>query len=297
MKKRNLVAALVGLYCVCTACESQNTANDALQNVATTQEQNTSIMETTIDDSEKELETSELVSEATEVVEDNTSVLDIDASAKVFAKLVYEELENNKTAENPTTLKPISNDYVVSDTGFDPTAFEADVFLVDTNFDGIPELFAGGHGTMGTGRYSVFTADGITYGNEMFTWWLDGFCVIDNAIYASSGSNYSWGWTKLCEGLPTIYVDGAFSETDLNTVVVAKNGEQQTLEDQTYEEVMDLYRTELGVEYAQLQGSDGEIPFAYVRDYLRVPDTENYTEDDIYDCILDLLAQYAALAE
>lgn len=175
MKKRKLVAALIGLCCMCTACKSQNTANDTMQSVATTQEQNTSIMETTLDDSENELETSEVIADATEVTESVTSALDIDACAEVFANLVYAELENNKTAENPTTLKPIRNDFAESDLGFDMAAMEADIFLIDTNFDGIPELFAGGHGMMGTGRYSVFSADGVSYGNEMFTWWLDGF--------------------------------------------------------------------------------------------------------------------------
>lgn len=115
-------------------------------------------------------------------------------------------------------------------------------------------------------------------------------------MYASSGSNATWGWTKLSEGLPKIYVDGMFTETGSNTVVVTKNGEQQTFEGKTYEEVMDLYRTELGVEYEQLQGTDGEIPFTYVRDYLRVPDTENYTEDDIYNCIKGLLQKYSELS-
>lgn len=224
---------------------------------------------------------------------------DVQTQARIFANFVYEELENNKISENPTILVPISCDYEISETGFAPEAFCADTFFLDTNFDGVPELFVGGYGTMGTGRYSIYdAANGSKYGNAFFTHRLDGFCIANGSMYVSSGNNWYHGWTKLCVGLPSVHIKLSSSETELYDVDISINGEKQTLEMLTFNEFKALYPKYLGVEYDDLQliGKDEDIPFVYVRDYLRVPNPENYTEEDIYNCLVELLAEYEELA-
>ena len=90
-----------------------------------------------------------------------------------FARCVYAELENNKTADDPTPFAPISNNHEV--TAFDIDAMCADIFFLDVNDDDIPELFVGGHGTMGNGRYSIYDADGNCFGNDKFIWEVESF--------------------------------------------------------------------------------------------------------------------------
>ena len=127
--------------------------------------------------------------------------------AKRFADMVYDELQNNKTSDDPTTFAPISIDHEIPESGFDPEAFTADMILLDINSDGIPELFTGGHGAIGTGRYTVYSADEGSYGNSTFTWSIDGFRIVDGDMYVSSGSNSYWGWVKLCsDDNPRLYV-------------------------------------------------------------------------------------------
>ena len=127
--------------------------------------------------------------------------------AKRFADMVYDELQNNKTSDDPTTFAPISIDHEIPESGFDPEAFTADMILLDINSDGIPELFTGGHGAIGTGRYTVYSADEGSYGNSTFTWSIDGFRIVDGDMYVSSGSNSYWGWVKLCsDDNPGLYV-------------------------------------------------------------------------------------------
>ena len=45
------------------------------------------------------------------------------------------------------------------------------------------------------------------------------------------------------------------------------------------------------LQYDSLQPIDLENN-RYISVYLRVPDPENYTEEDIYDCLLGLLQEY-----
>lgn len=48
-------------------------------------------------------------------------------------------------------ITPISTEHYGA--VFDVDAMLAVIFFIDVNNDGLPEMFAGGHGTMGSGRY------------------------------------------------------------------------------------------------------------------------------------------------
>lgn len=294
MKKLFAIIISLAFLAGCTANEDTavtETVGDAAAAVSETAKTPTTVTTETYE--ETTTETSAAAEKAKEYSDD------VRKAARTFAKLVYRELENNKTAEDPTFLVPISCSREIPETGFDSAALEADIFFIDTDFDGVPELFAGGHGAMGTGRYSVFTADGGTYGNGSFAHNFCNFCIADGCMYVSSGSNSSWGWTKLCKGLPSVYFNGFWTETGANDVYITlADGTEQTVTGLTFDESKALYPEYLGVEYDNLRsvGEDEDIPFIYARGLLEVPDPENYTEEDICNCLAELLAEYEKLA-
>lgn len=214
--------------------------------------------------------------------------------AETFAGLVYAELENNKTAENPTMLYPASS-LETSEEALFNAAFKADIFFIDTDFDGVPELFAGGHGITGTGSYTVYTADGGSYGNGTFAHYFDAYCIADGCMFAHSGSTGFGGWTKLCDGLPTIFCNGLLSDEKTNNMTLRySDGREQDFNGLTYDEAMDMYRKYLNIDFDKLKIADDSenVPFAYARGVLKVPDPENYTEEDICNCLAELLAEY-----
>ena len=57
------------------------------------------------------------------------------------------------------------------------------------------------------------------------------------------------------------------------------------------EEYQKLIEDSFGISYESLQPIDLEDN-RYISGYLRVPDPENYTEEDIYNCLLGLLQEY-----
>ncbi|MCM1328789.1 MAG: hypothetical protein NC253_05045 [Ruminococcus sp.] len=244
--------------------------------------------------------TSETAAETESAAAENMPSDSARETARVFAGLVYAELENNKTAADPTVLAPVGIDREIPETGFDPDAFAADIFFIDTDFDGVPELFAGGHGTMGSGNYTVYTAGGESFGRGIFAHYLDAYCIVNGCMFAGSGSTTYNGWTKLCDNLPTVFSNGFLSEESANNMTLRyADGYERDFDGITYGEAMDMYSEYLGVEYGDLKptGKDDEIPFAYARGVLEVPDPENYTEEDIYDCLVKLLAEYEKAAE
>lgn len=235
-----------------------------------------------------EVSDSQTETTADQVKEDNVT-------ARKFAKMVFAELQDNKTSDDPTTFAPIRSDREIPESGFDPEELTADIILLDTNFDGIPELFTGGHGSMGTGRYTVYSADSGSYGNSCFTWWLEGFCIVDGDMYASTGSAGSWGWVKLCDGLPSVRFDGWVADTGNDVDVTMADGSEKRFSDISFDDAKALYIEYLGVDFDSL-GSSDDIPFIYVRDVLEVPDTDNYTEEDIYSCLAPLVEKYETMS-
>lgn len=240
----------------------------------------------------------ETTAEVTEKPAPDVYSENVKAWAETFAGLVYAELENNKTAETPTELYPASS-LETSEEALFNAAFNADIFFIDTDFDGVPELFAGGRGITGTGSYTVYTADGVSYGNGLFAHYFDAYCIADGCMFAHSGSTGFDGWTKLCDGLPTIFCNGLLSDEKTNNMTLRySDGRVQDFNGLTYDEAMDMYRKYLNVEYEKLKFADDpeNVPFAYARGVLKVPDPENYTEEDIYNCLAELLAEYEKAA-
>ncbi|MBQ8780631.1 MAG: hypothetical protein IJZ72_03015 [Oscillospiraceae bacterium] len=223
-------------------------------------------------------------------VTDEAAVPTAQEQAEVFAELVYQKLEDEKNSENPTGFFPVDSDREQPKTSFDPEGFNADIFLLDVNSDGVPELFAGTHGTMGNGNYTVFSADGTVYGSDIFSWNFIDYCQINETMYVKSGNNFYGGWVKLTEGLPSIYVHNYDLEGSSNEVDFRIGGEvKEKWTGLSFDEVKELYTEFLDVDYDKLKGQED---ICHVRGVLEVPDPENYTKEDIYSCLEALTAEY-----
>ena len=169
---------------------------------------------------------------------------------------------------------------------------EAELRLLDIDFDGVPELFTTSHGTMGTGGHSIYTADGQFYGYGLYTICFSDFMTDGKAVYAPSGSNSTFGYTKLAVGLPYVRTNGGGFFNGLETPVnICTDGNKVETTISSEEEYQKLIEDSFGISYDSLQPIDLEYN-RYISGYLRVPDPENYTEEDIYNCLLTLLQEY-----
>lgn len=229
--------------------------------------------------------------EFTDISESTAAMsLPIEDIAHVFAEQVFTALQNNKTADDPIPYAPISTAHEIQ--SFDPEAMEAELRLFDIDFDGVPELFTTSHGTMGTGGHSIYTADGQFYGYGLYTIDFSDFMIDGKAVYAPSGSNSSFGYTKLAVGLPYVSTNGGSFYIGLETPVnICIDGNKTETTVSSEEEYKKLIENSFGISYDSLQPVDLEHN-RYISGYLRVPDPENYTEEDIYNCLLTLLQEY-----
>ena len=260
------------------------------ENTETTESASETTSETEIITEETSAESSAITTVSEETSESTQAEPDTEAWAHNFAAAVFAELENNKTSDTPTVLTPMPME--VDDTDIF-AGFESELFFLDVNFDGVPELFAGGHGQIGTGRYSIYAADGSSYGNDLFSYVPDVYSVYDNCIYASSGSNAFPGYVKLVPGLPQIHIDGNMAEEGNTVQIIDADGAETTLTDVSMEEYKALYSEYLGADYDALEDeSNYASSEPCVVGTLRVPDMDNYSEEDIYNCIAPLLEEY-----
>lgn len=229
--------------------------------------------------------------EFTDISESTAAMsLPIEDIAHAFAEQVFAALQNNKTSDDSIPYAPISTAHEIQ--SFDPEAMEAELRLLDIDFDGVPELFTTSHGTMGTGGHSIYTADGQFYGYGLYTICFSDFMTDGKAVYAPSGSNSTFGYTKLAVGLPYVRTNGGGFFNGLETPVnICTDGNKVETTISSEEEYQKLIEDSFGISYDSLQPINLEYN-RYISGYLRVSDPENYTEEDIYNCLLTLLQEY-----
>lgn len=238
-----------------------------------------------------ETELTALSEETSESTSAEPPAPDTDAWAHNFAAAVFAELENNKTSDEPTDLVAISFEQGLDERDIMGTSC-SQLFFLDVNFDGVPELFTGGYGMIGVGRYSIYAADGSSYGTDLFTCDTGMFSVYDNCIYAPSGSNSFPGFTKFVPGLPQVHNNGTIEDRGNTVEIVNADGTKETLTDISAEEFNALFAEHLGADYDALYDEENALTELCIGGVLRVSDPENYTEDDIYNCIAPLLEEY-----
>lgn len=235
------------------------------------------------------------------------SVIQNDNSEKNFdkkicadniSKLVYSKLKSGNWDVVPVdTDMAVLMDKLYMD-------FKADMIITESSKGGKPLLLIGSHGMTGSGIYDVCTIDGVYLGNVNASENCKNYIVTNDSVYVLSGSADWLRCTKLDIEFPTIYCDGCFiSQTEPMDVVYEIGKEQERFEQITYDTLNTLYLEKLGVQFEDLNEACFEnttnLTCAQAKatwGVLNVPDPQNYTEEDIYNCILDLLTKYEELA-
>ncbi len=295
MKINKMCLSLIFCIILCTACTRDNTS--ILDGIKSTASANT----TTVNSIDGLMITSENIKEneigtTGSVVQNENSekVFDKKLSAGDIAKLVYSKLKNGNW-----NVVPIDTDMaVLMDKLY--MDFKADMIITESFKGGKPLLLIGSHGITGSGIYNVCTIDGVDLGNVNASENCKNYIVTNDYVYVLSGSADWLRWTKLDIGFPTIYCDGCFiSQTEPMNVVYEIGEEQERFEQITYDELNTLYLEKLGVRFEDLNEACFEnttnltcVQAKATWGVLNVPDSQNYTEEDIYNCILELLTKY-----
>lgn len=222
---------------------------------------------------------------------ETTAAFNTDELADIYAHVVMERIEfDRKTKDEYIRFRPLYDDDLMRNNSL--------MFLLDVDFDNTPELFIGTATTTGGGCYDIVKSDGIVLGKDVHCCsWLDDGCIIDGVMYMFNGRGSNPGWVKLVDGTPNIMVDNWINEEEaVNTVKVTNvDGTVKTYTDQSIDDIKALYTQFLNVDYDLLMSVSGTLEYTCLCGTLRVPDPENYTEEDIYNCLVELLAEYEEL--
>lgn len=167
------------------------------------------------------------------------------------------------------------------------------IAFCDIDFDGTPELLAGQHDTRGHSNYSIYSNNGVVTNSVS--------CGICSTFISTKGSCYSnWTdlsdqcsyWVKLSTETPEIKVNVCSEEKNPSfDVTIISSNQEKNYNDVVYDDVDSIFKQEFGVSYTELQNST-DCNVDCVIGHLIVPDPENYTEEDIYNCLLALLQEY-----
>ena len=196
----------------------------------------------------------------------------------------YSQLLMGLLAEEPMSC-------TVTDMEAPAALISTDIGFIDTNADNIPELIVGaGHGTNGINKQFLYNTDGTLMGE--FSTNKDGTVFVDGSWYAIAQSSGYVIYTKLCDGMPLVYLDWRSDETYGAVYVKQTDSELRELGELSYADAAKVVSDNLGVSKESLLDAYGTAQPPYICDTLRVPDPENYTEEDIYDCLLSLLQEY-----
>lgn len=251
-------------------------------NVETTVE---STGETTV---EITAETTVETTDGTDAKESVEEIPENEANAAVFTKLLSQKLVDD--ASDGYGFKALTADETIG-----MEALESLLELADIDLDGVPELFAGTTGTIGAGRFDVFKADGIILGkNVLCCSDIAMGSVVDGVVYIFSGRNPYPGWVKMVEGTPAVYVSDWINEEEaVNTVdIFNADGTKETIENLSIDDIKKVYSDYLGVDYDKLQDNLNYPAYQCTYGNLFVPDADNLTDEDIYNCVLYFLEKY-----
>lgn len=281
--KRIFTCALI--VTMLTAC-----SNTAVQPVESgTETQQATLTETLPQTQQTTLDIQNAVTET----ETNTQIVnapiafDVDTLADTYAQVVIERIKaDQETKEENNRFRPLYAD--------DFMKINSLMYLLDVNFDGVPELFIGTSGTTGGGSYDIIKSDGTLLGKDVHCCsWLDSACVKDGVMYMFNGLGSNPGWVKFVEGTPSVTLHNWLNtEEAVNIVDVTKaDGMLETFENQSLDDIKTLYKQYLDVDYDLLQ-STADATATLISGVLTVPDPEQYTVIDISDCVKTLLEEY-----
>lgn len=272
---------------ISTEAETEETT--AVANAETTAETTTeTTVETTVETtSETTAETAEEMTEAEEAEESVEELPENEAIAEAFANLLSQKLADTSDEYG---FKALTDSETIG-----MEALDSVLELADIDLDGVPELFAGTCGTIGAGRFDVFKADGTILGKNVFCCSdVSMGSIVDGVVYINSGRNPYPGWVKMVEGTPAVYVSNWINEEEaVNAVdIFNADGTKETIENLSIDDVKKVYSDYLGVDYDKLYDNMKDTAYQCTHGNLLVPDAENLTDEDIYNCVLSLLEKY-----
>lgn len=279
--KRIFTCALI--VTMLTAC-----SNTAVQPVESgTETQQATLTETLPQTQQTTLDTQNSVTETNTQIVNAPIAFDVDTLADTYAQVVIERIKTDQeTKEENNRFRPLYAD--------DFMKINSLMYLLDVNFDGVPELFIGTSGTTGGGSYDIIKSDGTLLGKDVHCCsWLDSACVNDGVMYMFNGLGSNPGWVKFVEGTPSVTLHSWLNtEEAVNIADVTKaDGTVETFENQSLDDIKKLYKQYLDVDYDLLQ-STADATATLISGVLTVPDPEQYTVIDISDCVKTLLEEY-----
>lgn len=211
-----------------------------------------------------------------------------------YARVLMEKLSRTTDVYGFT---PISNE-IDAETGMN--GMLSIVYLMDVDMNGIPEMLAGTASMLDGCELDVYSCDGTYWGNIKCTWDIyDNLVVTDGVMYSICvGNNWS-SIVKFEIGVPSVIT--YIQSNDMLNITVKQNEDVEKYDNFTKEQRKDIVNSVLCVDYDVLhnlwleKNANNTNSFLCVQGYLQVPDPEDYNEEDIYNCIIDLLTKYEKL--
>ena len=293
MKRHIFMATAAIIALAMTACSADMGTAD------TTEENTVSVTESLAEDTTATTSEAEAESETTEETtsaEENVSVADEQVTnwsswVDAFTNIIVDGIADEESDIGEEYLIPVSEEekdvYIAS--------YASHFVLCDINLDGVPELLACVISNMGRMSCTPIDVEGNVY--EDFISNTEFSAVgIDNKVYAWSYNGVgSVGYTCLNEDRKKLVIFGFGGDIMSVELSPADTDEGYiTYKDLTDTDVANIFIEQFGSDIRDaFNGEQNNLPF--VEGCLIVPDTENYTADDIYACLDSSMAQYVEL--
>lgn len=219
---------------------------------------------------------------------------DMQKLGHTYARALMEKLARTTDVYGFT---PISNE-IDADAGMN--GILSIVYLMDVDMDGIPEMLAGTASMLDGYELDVYSYDGAYWGNIKCTWDIyDNVVLIDDVMYSICVGNRWDSIVKFEVGVPSVIT--YMQSNDMLNITVKQNEDVEKYNNFTKEQRKDIVNSVLCVDYDVLhnlwleKNANNTNSCFCVQGYLQVPNPEDYNEEDIYNCILELLTEYEEL--
>lgn len=192
-------------------------------------------------------------------------------------------------------LKEVQNDI----TGFNVCAkndkcWNSNIVFIDINRDDVPDLFVGTYGATGRGCYNVYMSDGTALGNISCTSLLETGTFVNDVLVLDIGQP---GYVQISRNFPSVVISNwpviEINGPNCDIKITDEYGNSEEIIGKTFDDFKKIAAEFFDVEYDEFLKKTN---YVCVNGSLIVPNPENYTKEDIYNCIMELLTKYEELA-
>lgn len=199
--------------------------------------------------------------------------------AALYAQIILREIQDNITGFNVCTK--------------DDKGWDSNIVFIDVNRDDAPDLFVGTYGATGRGCYNVYMSDGTALGNIRCTSLLESGTFINDVLVLDIGQP---GYVKISKNFPSVVISNwpviEINGNNCDIKITDEFGNVEEIIGKTFDDFKKIVADFFNVEYDEFLKKTN---YVCVNGSLIVPNSENYTEEDIYNCILELLNEYEEL--